>query len=141
MKDEETFERVFGRCDWAVLFVLGQGGETYARLRFNVGPGGHVQIPVQVDYGLEFGPSDLQAWEAEYRDNIRLELWSGQSSLCQRPYAGYEDGGFMEEWLEGFETLEPDERQLVLDELAARPDLWDKKTEAGQRRSSAQEPF
>ena len=37
--DEETFERVFGRCQWAVMFVVGRSGKTYARLRFSVGPG------------------------------------------------------------------------------------------------------
>jgi proteasome lid subunit RPN8/RPN11 len=125
-QDEETFERVFGRCDWAVLFVLGQGGKTYARLRFSVGPGCQVLIPVEVDYGLEFGPSDLRAWEAEYRENIRPEPWGSQTGICQGPYASYYDGWCVDEWLEGFEMLEPDERQLVLDELAARPDLWDK---------------
>ena len=37
--DEQTFDRVFGTTDWAVMFVLAQGGQTYARLRFNTGPG------------------------------------------------------------------------------------------------------
>ena len=37
--DEETFARVFGGCDWAVMFILARGGATYARLRFNTGPG------------------------------------------------------------------------------------------------------
>ena len=38
--DEETFARVFGRTDWAVMFILARGGQSYARLRFHVGPGG-----------------------------------------------------------------------------------------------------
>ena len=52
--DEETFARVFGNSDWAVMFILARGGQTYARLRFNVGPGGHVQIPVEVDFHRPF---------------------------------------------------------------------------------------
>jgi proteasome lid subunit RPN8/RPN11 len=36
--DEETFARVFGACDWAIMFVQARTGKTYARLRFNVGP-------------------------------------------------------------------------------------------------------
>ncbi|MCK4374770.1 MAG: hypothetical protein KAX19_05550, partial [Candidatus Brocadiae bacterium] len=68
--DEETFQRVFGRCDWAVMFVIGQVGKTYARLRFNVGPGGQTIIPVQVDYSTAFGPSDIDAWEKEYKANV-----------------------------------------------------------------------
>ena len=38
--DEETFQRVFGGCDWAVMGILGRTGNVYARLRFNAGPGG-----------------------------------------------------------------------------------------------------
>lgn len=38
MIDEEAFDRVFGRPDWAVMFILACGGQSYARLRFNVGP-------------------------------------------------------------------------------------------------------
>src|SRR5665213_1188585 len=40
LTDEETFARCFGCTDWALMFILARGGETYARLRFNVGPGG-----------------------------------------------------------------------------------------------------
>ena len=29
MTDEETFNRVFGRCDWAVMFILARTGKTY----------------------------------------------------------------------------------------------------------------
>ena len=32
--DEETFVRVFGQTDWAVMFILAQEGATYARLQF-----------------------------------------------------------------------------------------------------------
>ncbi len=55
--DEETFARVFGRCQWAVLFILARSNHCYARLRFNTGPGGELEIPVEVDYSLAFGPS------------------------------------------------------------------------------------
>jgi len=65
--DEQTFLRVFGSCHWAVLFILARSGRTYARLRFNVGPGGQVIIPVEVDYRRPFEASDHQAWEAEYQ--------------------------------------------------------------------------
>ena len=30
--DVETFDRVFGRCDWAVMFILARGGQTFAQL-------------------------------------------------------------------------------------------------------------
>ena len=64
---------MFGRSDWAMMFILSRSGKTYARLRFNVGPGGHVQVPVQVDYSQPFGASDQAAWEAEYKANVHPE--------------------------------------------------------------------
>lgn len=70
--DEETFARVFGKCDWAIMFVLARTGKTYARLRFNVGPGGHGEIPVEVDWSAPFAASDHDGWRAEYRANVRL---------------------------------------------------------------------
>jgi hypothetical protein len=48
--DEETFARSFGRCDWAVMFILGRSGKTYARLAFTVGPCIQREIPTTVDW-------------------------------------------------------------------------------------------
>ena len=65
--DEDTFERVFGHTEWAIMFILAQGGQTYARLRFHVGPGGEIEIPVTVDYSRSFPASDPPAWQQEYQ--------------------------------------------------------------------------
>ena len=64
--DEETFARVFGSCQWAVMLIVAAGGATYARLQFGVGPGGELVIPVEVAYDAAFSGSDQAAWEAEY---------------------------------------------------------------------------
>lgn len=64
--DEETFERCFGSADWALMFILAQGGQTYARLRFAAGPQGQFEIPVEVDFQHPFPASDFASWEAEY---------------------------------------------------------------------------
>lgn len=48
--DEATFARAFGRCDWAVMAILGRTGRVYARLHFAAGPGGSVGLPVAVDW-------------------------------------------------------------------------------------------
>lgn len=68
--DEETFARVFGQNDWAVMFILACGGKSYCRLRFNAGPGGSVELPVMVDYGRPFDASDEDAWLQEYIDCV-----------------------------------------------------------------------
>jgi hypothetical protein len=84
--DEATFKRVFGGCTWAVMFILARGGQTYCRQRFNVGPGGEVIIPVEVDYAQPFAGSDQAAWRAEYEQNVHPEVISvqrdTQSTFC-----------------------------------------------------------
>ncbi|MCH7725067.1 MAG: hypothetical protein IH991_01100 [Planctomycetes bacterium] len=88
LTDEETFERVFGRSDWAVMFIVAREGQTYARLRFNVGPGGAIEIPVEVDYSLLFSGSDQDAWEQEYLANVRQEVLSPTRVVRTRPMDG-----------------------------------------------------
>ncbi|MFC1783354.1 hypothetical protein ACFL02_07180 [Planctomycetota bacterium] len=85
-----------------------------------------MMIPVQVDYNLPFGPSDQNSWEAEYNANIKTTSWSGSivkenEVVTVRELDEYALPG---EILEQIEEMEPTERQYVLDELAARPDLW-----------------
>jgi hypothetical protein len=70
LTDEVTFARVFGRCDWAVMLIVARGGQSYARLQFGVGPGGAFEIPVEVDYGVEFPATDWSAWQAEYESCV-----------------------------------------------------------------------
>lgn len=64
--DNETFERVFGRVNWAVMFIIARSGDTYARLRFNAGPGGEVALRVTIDYEADFAATDRTAWEQEF---------------------------------------------------------------------------
>ena len=70
LTDERTFDRVFGKSQWAVMFILARGGQSYARLRFNVGPGGALQIPSGMDCRRPFGGSDAASWEEEYQANV-----------------------------------------------------------------------
>ena len=130
MVDEETFGRVFGRCEWAVMFVLARGGKSYARLRFNVGPGGEAVIPIEVDYSREFGPSDHETWKEEYKGNIKRDSWTW--SLGE-PYGASPEKGtsvsLADDWLDGFEEMDAEDRRFVIDELAARPDLWGEESE------------
>ena len=85
--DEETFERVFGSCDWALMFIIARSGQTYARLRFNTGPGGQVLLPVEIDWAAwpnavaehsreRSTPLSqlLELWMDEYGENVWPEL-------------------------------------------------------------------
>jgi hypothetical protein len=79
--DEQTFNRVFGGCDWSVMFIIGRTGRTYARLAFSAGPRGQILLPVSVDW--ERWPGELSdphfdltglthQWLEEYSSNIAI---------------------------------------------------------------------
>jgi hypothetical protein len=69
--DEETFARVFCRSEWAIMFILAQGGQAFARLRYNVGPGTSLNLPVSIDYTRPFDGCDFADWEQEYLVNVQ----------------------------------------------------------------------
>jgi proteasome lid subunit RPN8/RPN11 len=71
--DERTFSRVFGGCEWAVMFILARGGQTFARLRYNVGPGADIELAVDVDYARPFSGSDEATWQREYDTFVRAK--------------------------------------------------------------------
>ncbi len=71
LTDEETLARVFGATDWAVMFILACGGQTYCRLEFHVGPGAAVELASQVDYRQPFAASDHRSWLAEYQARVQ----------------------------------------------------------------------
>jgi proteasome lid subunit RPN8/RPN11 len=99
--DERTLARVFGAADWAVMFIVAQEGPTYARLRFNVGPGGAAELGVAVDYGRPFAASDHANWEAEYQANVAPALpWENEFPLSA--LQDFLEGGdfFGEEYVE-----------------------------------------
>jgi proteasome lid subunit RPN8/RPN11 len=132
--DEDTFKRVFGNCQWSVMAIVAQDNSTYARLSFNIGPGGDLLIPTAVDYGLDFGPSDHGNWDVEYKANVREEsllaprLPTGQNA--PPPATADPDGSALSyDFMEQFENMDPVQRQIILDELADRPELWDQESE------------
>ncbi len=129
--DEETFERVFGGCQWAVLFVVAQNDKTYAKLSFNVGPGGHVLIPTKIDYGQDFEASNQELWDSEYSANIKAEEWLSSRIHKDDDSTKHDlsDYALPYDFVDELEGMNPDERQFMLDELGARPDPWDDERE------------
>ncbi|MCA9069063.1 MAG: hypothetical protein KDA84_09080 [Planctomycetaceae bacterium] len=77
LTDEDTFERVFGRASWALMFILAQSGETYARLRLNVGPRAEIEIAVDRDYTSPFPASNSDAWEQKYLTQVSPQSFQG----------------------------------------------------------------
>lgn len=103
--DEETFTRVFGRAEWAIMFILAQEGQSYARLRFNVGPGASTEIPVDVDYRRPFAGGDFDAWQQEYLSHIQpqrvMPSVSGNSpNLVESPLFDDRAADWYDDWPE-----------------------------------------
>jgi hypothetical protein len=97
--DETTFRRVFGRTDWSVMGIVAQGGATYARLSFHVGPGGALEIPIDVDWRRPFAAADCEAWQKEYAANVikAAPLWSQDNASEDRPDDWFFDPYYLEE--------------------------------------------
>ena len=117
--DEQTFMRVFGKCDWAVMFILAQTNKTYARLRFNVGPGGDLNLPVQVDYSQPFAASDHAAWLQKYQQHVTVETFTSGPHLLQPAGSAAAAAWAREPWEGRITDLEPWEKGLLLAELEA----------------------
>ena len=82
--DEETFDRVFGSCDWAIMFILARGGASYARLRFNTGPRAELILRVEIDFQRPFGSTAEELWRAEYAACVRtMPLIPMPSQKCR----------------------------------------------------------
>jgi len=143
MTDENTFARVFGTCDWAIMCIVAQDGTTYARLRFSAGPGGEVKIPVCVDYGYEFDAADFEVWQQQYRANVteddtfKLTSKSKQTSDETQQEVGIfgsEDFGGVSQYsnqdlLSEIDAMDPMEREIFMEELSVRSDFWDEESE------------
>ena len=126
MTDEDTFQRVFGNCDWSVMFIVAQGGNTFARLRFGVGPGGDMKIPVCVDYSREFAGSDFKAWQTEYNQNVKEQrsMTPQKQQTAELEMLGA-DTSLPDDILEQLELMHPAERREFMDELAVHSEFWD----------------
>jgi hypothetical protein len=130
--DEETFARVFGTCDWAIMAIVARSGATYARLSFSAGPGGSVNIPIRVDW--ESFPQELlnregtldelfTGWIDEYGKNVFPESFGAPATQpglipngpsSHQPLLDRRD--MLDEW---YDELILDERieQLYLDSM------------------------
>jgi proteasome lid subunit RPN8/RPN11 len=98
--DEETFARVFGRADWAVMFILARGGECYARLRYNLGPGAELELAVEIDYGREFEGSDFELWQEEYLAKVYIPPPEPKKPKAEAAQAVQEDPFMDDRWVD-----------------------------------------
>jgi hypothetical protein len=89
--DEETFDRVFGSCDWAVMAILGRTGKTSARLRFNAGPGAALEIPTAVDWAEWPAAAPEMTgkrddWQREYAALVETATFTDPRDALHSPF-------------------------------------------------------
>lgn len=123
MTDEETFRRVFGGCDFAIMCIVAQGNQSYARISFNVGPGGQVMIPVQVDYSEPFEGSRHEQWDQEFKNNVHEEVFQRTVKESQQDIFGNDILSY--DAIEELDRMDEHERQMYLDELAQDLEYYD----------------
>ena len=109
--DEATLTRVFGSSDWVVMFILASAGQSYARLRFNVGPAAEFEMTVEIDYGRHFEACAEEAWEREYLANVQPDLMLRRSHVRREAdLAAPIDDELTDEWYGSwFDYLESEE--------------------------------
>jgi hypothetical protein len=105
--DEQTFDRVFGRNDWAVMFILSRTRQTYCRLSFAAGPRGQVLLDVAVDWNgwpqaalaeaIAFSKR-VQGWVSEYGQNVHPEVPEPLAQMLFEEPLGWWDERELEEW-------------------------------------------
>jgi proteasome lid subunit RPN8/RPN11 len=128
--DEETFARSFGAADWSVMFIVASGGQTYARLHFRAGPGGDLELPVEVDFEMPFPASAQQSWQEEYDASVLLDR-----PVPSEPSRHYRD--YLEEFLGPFgPALFPDELG-PFDPFLEKPDEFERPLSAADRLGAA----
>ena len=76
--DIETFDRVFGACDWAVMFIMARSGDTHAELHWRAGSAS-LPLDVEVDFTQPFSGSDHPSWREEYHANVQADTWPMKS--------------------------------------------------------------
>ena len=81
--DVQTFQRAFGHCDWAVMFILARGGRTFAELAWHQGNSLSFRLGVEIDYSHPFQGTDHELWEQEYLANVEPRSWHDPRLLDQ----------------------------------------------------------
>ncbi|MBW8016139.1 MAG: hypothetical protein FVQ82_08130 [Planctomycetes bacterium] len=134
--DESTFERVFGSCNWSIMAIVAQDSSTYARLRFNAGPGGEVKIPISVDYNCDFDASEIETWQQEYIASVTEDRFISLTNKSRKHAReevevfgcdGSEGLSFFDgqDMLSEIDSLDPVEREYLMKELSIRSEFWD----------------
>jgi hypothetical protein len=75
MTDEKTFEKCFGGCDWAVMYILSKDGTDYCALQYNKIPSHRVELRrAVIDFSIPFQQSEYAMWKEEYDEMVTKKV-------------------------------------------------------------------
>lgn len=74
--DEDNFKKNFSHPNWAIFFILAEGGQTWCEVQFNVGPTCRVTCDYSIVYNSNFQGTDEEGWKAEYDQNVTEQKWN-----------------------------------------------------------------
>lgn len=142
--DEETFARVFGRCDWAVMFILAKGGATTCRLRMTsqgvkdrrFALDKHLNVRVAwEDVGDASVISALEPWWFEYMGAVEQvhDFWNQHESSRPRGDGGEWGAGRKppvsgteKDLLDWFDDLDPAGQRAFLEDMHGEDEAYDR---------------
>ncbi len=134
--DEQTFSAAFGNADWAMMIIVDEGDNVYARLRIKSGADGCLQmiVPSSLDYQPPFkGVEETSAgeWKQEADANITQETprhtvtGGGRQTLpthCGRRHHYKE---YIEPYLRGFDSYDDSYMAHARGAGKAKVDEWE----------------
>lgn len=121
--DEKTFSDIFGKCDWAVMYILTKDNRDYCALQFNRFPQHRVELTgTRVDFSIPFQNSNKELWEKELKDNVKKkEIIVKKFNKKENKQNGYGYYGSrinpLDKWTEHYFNKENDEKNLMNDFL------------------------
>lgn len=68
--DENTFDTNYGESDWAVMFILAQGGSAYARIRIRKPLTTQFLAGTGIDWSVPFQATDETTWSSVYKNKV-----------------------------------------------------------------------
>jgi len=112
--DETNFRKAFAHPNWAIMFILANGGDVYCRLKVNVGPGVIKEMDVYVDWNQPFSGSSVVEWEKEYKEKVTEKKWTQPSATkTTTKSVASMSSDEVDAWLEQHQTDTSSHRDII----------------------------
>jgi len=91
-EDEKTFHDAFGKCNWAIMFILSRTGETHCVMDVDTAAGRQrFHVPIEIVWDYEFPGSDIEEWDAEHEANVTEHVFTYKGYYGSKHHHWQED--------------------------------------------------